>query len=91
MSIFEAVMLLCFGFAWPFSIYTSFKSKTAKGKSILFLLVLLIGYLAGITHKILYSFDYIIALYILNFCFVFIDTILYFRNRKYDQSEEIKK
>jgi len=91
MSIFEAIMLICFGFAWPFSIYTSFKSKTAKGKSLLFLLVLLIGYLAGITHKILYSFDYIIALYILNFCFVFIDTLLYFRNRRYDQLEQKKK
>lgn len=85
MSIFETIMLLCFGSAWPFSIYTSFRSRTAKGKSLLFLFVLLIGYLSGIMHKIFYSFDYVIILYILNFCMVAIDTILYFRNSHLDK------
>lgn len=84
MSIFEAVMLLCFGSAWPFSIYTSYKAGTAKGKSLFFLVVLLIGYLAGILHKVFFSFDYVIILYILNFCLIAVDTALYFRNRKRD-------
>jgi ABC-type multidrug transport system permease subunit len=84
MSIFETIMLLCFGSAWPFSIYTSYKSRTAKGKSLLFLVVLLIGYFAGTMHKILYSFDYVIILYILNFLLIAIDTLLYFRNRRLD-------
>lgn len=84
MSIFEAVMLLCFGSAWPFAIYTSYKARTAKGKSLFFLVVLLIGYFAGILHKVFFSFDYIIILYILNFCLIAVDTALYFRNRKLD-------
>lgn len=84
MSVFEAIMLLCFGSAWPFSIYTSYTSKTAKGKSLVFLVVLLIGYFAGTMHKIFYSLDYVIILYILNFCLVAIDTLLYFRNLRLD-------
>ncbi|RNC29727.1 MAG: hypothetical protein AWM53_00344 [Candidatus Dichloromethanomonas elyunquensis] len=78
------IMLLCFGSAWPFSIYTSYKTRTAKGKSAFFLFVLLIGYLSGIMHKILYSFDYILILYVLNFCMVGIDILLYFRNKRLD-------
>lgn len=84
MSIFEAVMLLCFGSAWPFAIYTSYKARTAKGKSLFFLVVLLIGYFAGLLHKVFFSFDYIIILYILNFCLIAVDSALYFRNRKLD-------
>lgn len=84
MSIFETIMLLCFGAAWPFSIYTSYKTKTAKGKSLFFLIVLLIGYLAGIMHKIFYSYDLVLILYLLNLFMVFLDIVLYFRNRRYD-------
>ncbi len=84
MSIFETIMLICFGFAWPFSIYTSYKTRTAKGKSVFFLIVLLIGYFSGIMHKIFYSYDLIIILYIINFCLISIDTLLYIRNRRLD-------
>lgn len=84
MSIFETLMLLCFGCAWPFSIYTSYKTKTAKGKSLFFLVVLLIGYLSGILHKIFYSYDLVIFLYMLNFVMVAIDTGLYVRNKRLD-------
>lgn len=85
MSILEAIMLICFGFAWPFSIYTSYTARSAKGKSVIFLIVLLIGYTAGILHKIFYAYDYVIFLYILNFCLVSIDTLLYVRNKRYDK------
>lgn len=84
-SIFEIIMLLCFGSAWPFSIYTSYKSKTAKGKNLFFLIVLLVGYLSGVMHKAFFSFDYAIILYILNFFLIAVDTLLYFRNRRFDR------
>jgi hypothetical protein len=84
MSIFETIMLVCFGFAWPFSIYTSYKAKTAQGKNVFFLIVLLIGYFSGIIHKFFYSFDLVIILYIINFCLISIDTLLYIRNRQLD-------
>ena len=82
MSMFEVIMLVCFGAAWPFSIYKSYTSRSNTGKSIFFLLVVLTGYLSGMLHKLIYSFDPVIYLYILNFCLVFTDIILYFRNKK---------
>ena len=83
MSIFEIVMLVCFGAAWPFSIYRSWRSKQIAGKSLTFLMVVLVGYLSGILHKVFFSFDYVIILYILNFCMVSIDITLFLRNRLY--------
>ncbi len=82
MSVFEIIMLLCFGVAWPFSIYKSIKSRSNNGKSIIFLLVVMIGYLAGILHKMFYSYDLVIYLYALNFIMVSIDAVLWFRNNK---------
>lgn len=80
--IFEAVMLICFGAAWPFSVYKSFKSKSTKGKSIAFLYVIFFGYIAGILNKIYYRYDLVIYLYAFNSCLVFLDILLYHRNKK---------
>jgi len=82
LSVFEAVMLLCFGFAWPLSIIRSIKSKSTKGKSIFFLIVIGLGYVSGIIHKLLFSLDIVLVLYILNACMVSIDIVLYFINKK---------
>lgn len=84
MSIFEIIMLLCFGAAWPFSIYKSYASRSNKGKSFWFLLVIFMGYLAGTLHKLFYSFDAVIYLYVLNGLMVALDMLLYIRNRKYE-------
>jgi hypothetical protein len=81
MSIFEIIMLLCFGFAWPFSIYKSYTSRSIEGKSFLFLMVVFVGYLAGILHKSFYYYDNVIYLYILNMTMVGIDMLLYMRNQ----------
>lgn len=81
MSVFEALMLVCFGVAWPFSIYRSYKSGNNTGKSVAFLFVILAGYIAGILHKLIYSYDLIIYLYILNGLMVSADILLFFRNR----------
>ena len=82
MSIFEILMLLCFGAAWPINIYKSYKSKSVAGKSVIFLFVVLAGYIAGITHKLLFNADLVIYLYILNAIMVSIDIALYYRNSK---------
>jgi hypothetical protein len=82
MSIFELLMLLCFGAAWPVSIYKSLVTKSIEGKSVLFLYIILLGYIAGVTHKILYSYDFIIYLYILNGVMVLTDILLYYRNKR---------
>ncbi len=82
MSVFEIIMLVCFGSAWPFSIYRSWRSKSVAGKSLFFLLVVLTGYLAGIMHKLFFNFDRVIFLYMVNFMLVLTDVLLYFRYRK---------
>jgi hypothetical protein len=81
MSVFEAAMMICFGAAWPFSIYRSYISKSTKGKSLWFMVVVLFGYASGILHKILYNLDFVVILYALNMAMVSFDTYLYFRNK----------
>jgi len=88
MSFYEIGMLVCFGAAWPLNIYKSYKSRTAAGKSILFQYAILLGYICGIIHKLLYSRDVVLYLYILNFVMVAADTVLYFRNKRLDRQRE---
>ncbi len=88
MKIFEAIMLLCFGAAWPFSIGRSLKSKTTGGKSPLFLGIILLGYLSGIIHKVLYARNWVVWLYILNALMVSVDLGLWFRNRSLERGSE---
>jgi hypothetical protein len=82
MSPFEALMLICFGAAWPFSIYKSWTTGSNDGKSLLFLVVIFTGYVSGLTHKLAYSWDAVAVLYILNGLMVFTDIMLYWRNAK---------
>ncbi len=82
MSIFEIIMLICFGAAWPLSIYKAYTSRSTQGKSVSFLIVILIGYVAGILNKLIYQYDAVVYLYLLNFIMVFIDLLLYFRNSR---------
>lgn len=88
MSIFEMLMLLCFGAAWPFSIYRSYKSKSVAGKSPYFLIILIAGYVFGILNKILNNLDFVVYLYLINLIMVTTDLLLYFRNLKLVTSEQ---
>ena len=84
MGIFEFLMLVCFGFSWPFSIAKSIRSRSAKGKSIMFMLLVELGYVFGIIHKILNNYNWVIWMYIALFFVVAVDIALYFRNRRFD-------
>ena len=88
MSIFEMGMMIAFGSAWPFSIYKSYKSKSTKGKSIQFLLIVLFGYACGLTHKILYNPDIVIIFYALNTLMVMIDSLIYLKNAFNERKEK---
>ena len=83
MSFFEAAMLICFGASWPFAVVKTYKSKCVKGKSRLFLTLIIIGYICGIINKIINSMDLVFWLYVINLLLVSTDfffCILY-RNR----------
>lgn len=81
-AIFEAVMLICFGSAWPFSIARMLKTKQAEGKSVFFVSILLVGYLSGILFQVFGERNVVILLYILNFILVAIDLMLTLRYRR---------
>ena len=79
-TFFEICMLLCFGAAWPLSVYKSWKSNSNEGKSIGFLLVVLAGYINGIMFKITGNMNYVFGLYLFNTVMVLLDILLYIRN-----------
>ncbi len=82
-DIFEVAMILCFGISWPVSIVKSYKSRSTKGKSIIFLIFILLGYACGIVAKIAFDgINYVLFFYILNFAMVFTDIFLYLRNKR---------
>ena len=92
----EIMMIVCFGISWPMNVVKAWKARTAKGKSIAFLLFILLGYVAGITGKFMneaYMADfankwYVLIFYFLNFIMVSADLVLYFRNKKLDAQRE---
>ena len=90
----EVIMMILFGFSWPFNVVKSYKARTAKGKSLQFLIIIIVGYIAGITGKIL-TFDakewlkwLALSVYILNLTMVSADLVLYIRNTRLDKQKE---
>ncbi len=87
-EVLECVMLICFGVSWPINAVKHWKARTAKSTSLPFLILILVGYIAGITAKILVppKHFYVLLIYIINFCSVSVDTIIYFINRARDKA-----
>ena len=91
-SIFEAAMLVCFGFSWPMNVRKAIKAKSAKGMSLAFILLIIVGYIAGITAKLMnHQINSVLAVYILNLVIVFTNLVVYFRNRALDRRSEAMK
>ncbi len=91
-SILETIMLVCFGFSWPLNVMKAYKAKTAKGMSLPFIMLIIIGYIAGITAKIITGqINYVLAAYFLNLTIVSINIIIYFRNVALDKKGDITK
>jgi len=80
-DIFESIMLVCFGCAWPLSIYKTWKTKTSRGKSLFFLTVILIGYISGILFEIFSDLNFVIYLYLINILMVAADLVLSIKYR----------
>ena len=88
MQIFEIIMLVCFGLSWPISVYKSIRSKSTKGKSAVFIIAIIIGYISGIIGKIVnHQLNYVVALYFINLMVVSIDLTLYFINSKHEKTQ----
>ena len=92
-EILEIIMIVSFGVSWPMNVIKSYKARTTKGKSLAFLLLILFGYVAGITSKFvneayMAAFAekwYVLFFYVLNFIMVSVDLIMYIRNYNLDK------
>lgn len=90
-EILEALMVISFGLSWPISIMKTLKAKSAKGKSPLFISLIVFGYICGIISKIIgeASLNYVFIFYCINLVMTTFDLFLnlYFRN--VDKKKEI--
>ena len=90
-KVLEAIMIVLFGISWPFNLFKSIKTRSAKGKSILFLVLIDLGYIASITSKFfsetfVWSTDWwIFMIYCINLSFVSADLVMYFINKNRDK------
>ena len=89
-ELFEILMIVSFGLSWPMNVLKSYRARTAKGKSLPFLLLIITGYLFGIAGKLIAGgFKwYVMFFYVLNLCMVLADVGMYVRNYRLDQQKK---
>lgn len=86
-SVLESLMILSFGVSWPINVYKAIRSRSAKGKSILFDYLILTGYICGIASKIMtQTFNLAFWFYIPNILMVICDIIVYYRNCRLEKT-----
>ena len=82
-------MLVCFGFSWPMSVMKNYKARSAKGMSLGFILMITLGYIAGIISKIVaHNYSYVLIVYVLNLIMVSSNIAIYVRNLRLDRQRE---
>lgn len=82
-EIFEFVMLACFGLSWPISVWKSIRSRSTRGKSLVFIVAIIVGYISGIIGKIIGGqVNYVLIVYCFNLFVVTVDLCLFFLNKK---------
>lgn len=87
-SILETVMLVCFGFSWPLNVIKAYKARTTKGTSLSFICLIITGYIAGISAKLItHQINYVLIAYIVNLVIVSLNVVVYFRNLAIDKQE----
>ena len=93
-DIFELLMIICFGVSWPLNIIKAWRARTAKGSSVQFYFLILVGYLFGIASKVIKlragvsTPGYVWFFYILNSVIVTTGILVWFRNRRLDRMAE---
>ena len=88
-ELFEFFMVFLFGLSWPITIRKSWTARTAKGKSVLFSVLVWVGYLCGVTSKLVTAHvTYVFIFYVINLCSVTVDICLSMRNLRLDRMAE---
>ena len=90
-EIFEMIMVVCFGLSWPISIIKTLKTKTAAGKSPLFIAFIVLGYICGITSKLIdNNITYVFVFYCINLAMTSFDLGLNLYLRRKEKLAEVK-
>ena len=85
-NILETMMLICFGFSWPLSVVHNIRARTTRGTSLPFILLIVFGYICGITGKLIsHKINYVLIVYFFNLFAVSLNLIVYFRNKRLDR------
>lgn len=88
----EAGMLVCFGFSWPLNVVKAYRAKTARGTSLAFIILIITGYIAGISAKIINNqLNYVLGVYFLNLAIVSANVFVYIRNKRLDKKSSESK
>lgn len=85
----EIIMVVSFGFSWPLNVVKSYRSRSTKGKSLWFLVLILFGYICGIASKLTadsYKW-YVLFFYVMNFVMVGLDLLFYWRNYRLEHGK----
>lgn len=90
-SIWEILMLACFACSWPISIVKAIRTKVVIGKSPVFMMIIIVGYIFGIIHKLTNNFDFVIFLWAFNMLLVSTDLVLYYVYIEKNKKELSKK
>ena len=78
-------MLICFGLSWPMNAYKNYKARTAAGTSWQFILLITLGYVAGIAAKFVSgTINWVLIVYFINVVCIAANWLVYFRNRRLD-------
>ena len=89
-EIMETIMLICFGCSWPLSLMKNIKAKSSKGMSLSFTLMIITGYIAGITAKIVDgNYSFVLAAYVINLMMVSANVVIYFYNKNLDEKRKV--
>ena len=88
-EVLEAVMLICFGLSWPINAYKAYKAHTAVGTSWQFMLLITVGYIAGIAAKFVAgTFNWVLVVYFINIVAVGANWAIYARNLQLDRQRD---
>lgn len=89
----EFAMLIAFGMSWPFAILKTCRAKRVDGKSPIFMMIVLFGYLCGIAaHLVEGEKLWLCWVYLIDMALVATDLSLYFHySRAQSSSSEAAK
>ena len=90
----EFMMLALFGVSWPFAIAKTYRAKRVDGKSPLFEVIVIAGYLCGIASHLVSGVGmWVIGIYAVDILLVSTDLALYclYSSRRNKTKTEVRK